>query len=116
MSAAFLLAIAVAAQALGSRAPSPATASELNSMASAVRAFVPQDEFDAGPPQRSLAGRPFLIEVQPWGTGPPKMACFGYPMWSYSRESGTLHVSTGASKLMLPTDGLGTIIWTGQNA
>ena len=31
------------------------------------------------------------------------MACFGYPMWSYSASTGTLYVSTGAHALMLNT-------------
>ena len=79
----------------------PLSADELNAQADEVRGFRPKDEFDTPPTQGAVARRPFVIEVQPWGTSPPKMACFGYPMWSYSRESGTLYVSTGASKLML---------------
>lgn len=101
MSAALLAAVAIAAQTAEATAAPPASTSELNSMAKAVRAFVPEDEFDSPPAQSSLSGRQFAIEVQPWGTTPPRMACFGYPMWSYSRESGTLYVSTGGSELML---------------
>ena len=70
-------------------------------MAEAVRSFAPKDEFDTPPVQSSLSGRQFVIDVQPWGTNPPRMACFGYPMWSYDGASGTLYVSTGAHRLML---------------
>ena len=101
MSVALLLAAALSTRTAEPTSPPPANTAELNSLATAERAFVPKDEFDAPAAQRSLAGRRFLIEVQPWGTSPPKMACFGYPMWSYSRDSGTLYVSTGASKLTL---------------
>jgi len=100
MALGFLLVVS-ASQAAAAIAAPPADASELNSVAKAVRAFVPKDEFDTPPGQRSVTGREFLIEVQPWGTKPPKVACFGYPQGFYSQESGTLYVSTGASKLVL---------------
>jgi hypothetical protein len=101
MSVAMLLAAAVSALATEATAPPPVITSELNSMAKAVRSFAPTDEFDKPPAQPSVAGRRFEMEVQPWGTKPPRMACFGYPMWSYDSSSSILYVSTGASKLML---------------
>lgn len=76
-------------------------ASDLNAMAEAARDFVPKDEFDSPPIQKSLSGRSFVVEVKPWGTNSPPVACFGYPMWSYSASTGTLYVSTGADELML---------------
>jgi len=100
MSVMFLLA-ALSAQTTEATVADSIGTSELNSTAKAVRAFVPKDEFDTPPGQRSVAGREFVIDVQPWGTKPPRMACFGYPMWSYAPDSGTLYVSTGARKLLL---------------
>jgi hypothetical protein len=79
----------------------PMSAEELNNQAAGARGFRPKDEFDTPPAQASVAGRRFVIEVQPWGTSSPRVACFGYPMWSYDSTSGTLYVSTGGSKLML---------------
>src|SRR4051812_46505307 len=101
MSLALLLAAVFLAGTVQPTPPRPASASELNSVAKAVRGFAPKDQFDSPPAHRSFADRQFIIDAQPWGTTPPKMACFGYPMWSYSQESGTLYVSTGASKLVL---------------
>lgn len=85
--------------------PSAPTASalEINSIARKVRSFTPKDEFDAPPSQASVAGRQFVVEVQPRGSGKKPAACFGYPMWSYGAATGTLYVSTGADELLLNT-------------
>ena len=79
------------------------SSSEINSIAKKVRSFSPKDEFDAPPAQTSLSGREFMIDVQPWGSKAPPVACFGYPMWSYEIANRTLYVSTGKSDLMLNT-------------
>lgn len=96
-----LIGALASAQISGAAALPPADVSELNSMARTVRSFKAKDEFDTPPPQPTLTGRPFLLEVEPWGRTPPRMACFGYPSWSYDASSGTLYVSTGASELLL---------------
>lgn len=76
---------------------------ELNAIAKKARTFPPKDEFDTAPAQTSVAGRRFKIEVPPWGSNTPPIACFGYPMWSYESASRTLFVSTGAYDLQLDT-------------
>lgn len=81
--------------------PNPVSLTEINALGAKVRAYKPKDEFDAAPSQPSWAGRPFVMTLEPWGTKPPRMACFGYPMWSYSPETQTLYVSPGGSDLGL---------------
>lgn len=84
-----------------SQTSAPLQTVEVNATARNVRAFRAKDEFDTPPSQRSVAGRPFSLDVPPLGSGGRLAACFGYPMWSYSAETGTLYVSTGESDLML---------------
>jgi hypothetical protein len=81
----------------------PLSAADLNGQADKLRLFQPKDEFDTPSAQMSVAGRRFSIDVQPWGSNTPPVACFGYPMWSYDSANGTLYVSTGAHQLMLST-------------
>lgn len=99
-----LLYLAAALAALQGAAGSPAAAintQEINALAQKVRSFEPKDEFDAPPAQKTLEGRRFVIEMAPWGTKPPDVACFGYPMWSYSASTGTLYVSPGGHRMAL---------------
>lgn len=77
------------------------SATEINALASRLRAHKPNDEFDAAPSQPSWNGRSFVVTLEPWGTKPPRIACFGYPMWSYSAETQTLYISPGGSALGL---------------
>lgn len=82
-------------------APTPVTVADINALAVKVRGHKPRDEFDAAPVQPSFNGRTFVVELEPWGTKPPRIACFGSPMWSYSAEIQTLYVSPGGSDLGL---------------
>ena len=78
--------------------PRAVSLAEINALGAKVRAYKPEDEFDAAPSQPSWAGRPFVLTLNP---KPPRMACFGSPTWSYSAESQTLYVSPGGSDLGL---------------
>ena len=82
-------------------APTPVTVADINALAVKVRGHKPRDEFDAAPVQPSFNGRTFVVELEPWGTKPPRIACFGSPTWSYSAETQTLYVSPGGSDLGL---------------
>lgn len=88
-------------QAASATVTAPVTAAEINALALKIRGHKPRDEFDALPSQPSLNGRRFVVELEPWGTKPPRIACFGYPMWSYSAETQTLYVSPGGGDLGL---------------
>jgi len=69
---------------------------DLSAIAEKVRQFAPRDQFDAPPPQQSLAGRRFSYTIEPKPIG-RATNCEAFPEWVYLPAQGRLNFSWSSS-------------------
>jgi hypothetical protein len=65
--------------------------SALAAAAQVVRSYIPKDQFDSPPAQKTLVGQPFAIELTPRESG-FNSGCGSFPSWSYDASKGELEV------------------------
>jgi hypothetical protein len=98
----------------------------LTAAAQLVRSYKPKDQFDSPPPQKSLGGRPFALELSPRESGFNK-GCGFFASWSYDASKSELEIGempeivfagdtnpSGAFPNMQPTDQLNPVLFVCQ--